>query len=1009
MHSYQSIIIQDLVEQLAKSIKESKNTLFQAEYIVGTNIVSKTYIKEQIALKNGIAANLNFISWDRLLQLIFRILRPNTLVLDYAKANTVNKLIFDALGDPDFISAFPQISNYYNADKNKQYSLAQKITQLFDSYLKYQPELFIHWEDSCFESTSFDEKWQLTLWRIYQENLQKTGLYDNYIVFKTIKQEIQNNTERLTYLKQQLPVLHYIQNAQSTRYQIGLVKAIAPYITVHFYSNTIDNDTYASNSLLSLWTKAAQPFFFDQTVRVFNSREIAKHNTDLHHLQKAILSDSPCSITNDNSIQIHGHYTAFREVEGLLNILINQYKNTKLQAKNCTVYCNDLAAYIPAIHHFFNHPSYSIPYKIVGEYNYNTDTGIHALASLLRYDIDIMDPEQLLSIVQYPSIMQRFGFEDIPLLRQWISQANIRFQYQSNPDSDLQFISWKNGLDRLFLGSCTGLNHWYEQDILMIDAAESQTMDLLIAFRYFVDNLYQYKQQTKQAKTIANWIAFTQEFIEFFFEVDKQEDVEHFLDVLTDFHTDNQDLEDYSTWLLMLSKDLETTKNRTSSNTNGITFVELKNAQVLPSAFTALLGLNYNSYPSTSQSIDFDLLKDNPEYLSKKTRESDKFTILNAILQTSETLVLSYQSHNPKTNDVLPASIVIEQLVDVLQANGTNDFVPTYHPLQPYNTKYNKEPNLISYTQRKNTSTFEVVKINKPAVELTQVRVPMSRLCNFFTDSFKQFYNYNLGIYIDEQQDSLPNAEVFDLTPIDNWQIRHYFFENDIYYFDAPQQIKDKHIKQLKAQGLLPLNNLAQVAITKAFDNYFNLYTAYFQYIGELKPIKTAYTYQINIDQKTYIIQGSAHIRNKEYLLAAYSSNTNKTLLEWLFTSYILFKQNSCTHSLLLLNQGKTTEKLELTPQKLELIMPEESWEYLIDKFHQGTITFDPFYLLYSMKNYPSVDDLIHAIRNEDYLSAYCASEIFKPSFYANTQMQERLFKNYNYISNLLTSVSNVK
>ena len=89
--------------------------------------------------------------------------------------------------------------------------------------------------------------------------------------------------------------------------------------------------------------------------------------------------------------------------------------------------------------------------------------------------------------------------------------------------------------------------------------------------------------------------------------------------------------------------------------------------------------------------------------------------------------------------------------------------------------------------------------------------------------------------------------------------------------------------------------------------------------------------------------------------------------------------------------------------------MPEETWEYLIDKFHQGTISFDPFYLLYSMKNYPSVDDLIHAIRNEDYLSEYCASEVFKPSFYANTQMQERLFKNYNYINNLLTSVSNVK
>ncbi|MEC4114920.1 exodeoxyribonuclease V subunit gamma [Myroides pelagicus] len=1008
MHSYQSIIIQDLVEQLAKSIKESKNTLFQAEYIVGANLASKTYIKEQIALKNGIAANLNFISWNRLLQLIFRILKPNTLALDHAKANTINKLVFDALADPIFISAFAQISNYYKGDKSKQYSLAQKITQLFDNYLKYQPELFTKWEDPAFESTYLDEKWQLALWRIYQENLHKIGKYDNYIVFKTIIKEIQNKTERLTYLKQQLPVLHYIQNSQSTKYQIELIQALSCHVTIHFFSNTINNKPYASSSLLNLWTKAAQPYFFDKTVTCFPVREIAEQNTNLYHLQNAILSDSPCVVTRDNTIQIHGHYTAFREVEGLLNILINQYKNSELYAKNCTVYCNDLTAYIPAIHHFFNLENYSIPYRILGECNYNSDTGIHALSSLLRYDIDLMDPEQMLSIIQYPSIMQRFGFDNIPLIRQWISQANMRFQYQ-NQKSDLQFISWKNGLDRLFYGSCTGLNHWYEQDILMIDAAESQTMDLLVALRYFVDNFYHYKQQTKQAKSIADWIVFTQNFIEFFFNVDEDKDIEHFLDILPDFNSESQDLEDFATWLLMLSNELESTKNRTTLNTSGITFVELKNAQVLPSAFTALLGLNYNTYPSSNQSIDFDLLKDNQEYLAKKARENDKFTMLNAILQTSETLVLSYHSHNPKTNDALPPSIVIEQLVDVLQANNTNDFKPTYHPLQRYNTRYNKEPNLISYTQRKNASTFQVIRIKNSPVELTEVRVSMSRLCNFFTDSFKHFYNYNLGIYIDEQQDSLPNAEVFDILPIDNWQIRHYFFENDLYYFDAPQQIKDKHIKQLKAQGLLPLNNLAQTAITKAFNSYSNLYTAYFQYIGENKLLKTAYTYPINIDSKTYIIEGSARIKNKEYLLAAYSSNINKTLLEWLFTSYILFKQNSCTHSVLLLNQNKTTTKLELTPEKMALIMPEETWEYLIDKFHQGTTTFDPFYLLYSLKNYLNVGDLIRAMRNEDYLSAYCASEIFKPSFYNNYQMQEKLFNNYNYINNLLTRVSNVK
>ncbi|MDR2223933.1 MAG: exodeoxyribonuclease V subunit gamma [Flavobacteriaceae bacterium] len=1005
---FQSTLIQPLIKQLALILKHSKNSVFQPEYIVGANASTKSYIKEQLTTYNGVTANLKFTSWNNVLQIIFRLLKPSNFVFEYANTTTTTQYLYNALSETNFIAQFPEISNYYSKDKRKQYGLAKKINHLFEEYLRYQPQLFKQWQTTTYSPKSPTEQWQQALWKTYREMLQQANLYDSYTVLETIYNEMSINSDRLIYLGEKLPCIHFLHTAQTTTSEMQLLQAIRPYCTVYLYSHSVNHNSYNKGSLMQLWSNAAQSVQTDSTLQQIEHTASAHKSTDLYNLQQSLYKQTePISYIGDHTIQIQGHYTPFREIEGLLNSLIEKYHTTTVHAKDIVVYCNDLSNYIPAIHYFFNQPKYAIPYCIFGEYNYHTDTPLQALSALLAYRVEIMDPEELLILLQYPCLNKKFRITDIELLRKWIKQANIRFQYEADQTQDLHYISWKNGLDRILLGSCIGQQEEYNNDLLLLDVAEGATMDQLITFRYFVEQLYNYKQETHTDKTIAQWILYTQELIEFFFIVEKEDELREFCKQLSDFYTNSPEVHDFETWQMMLQPLLQNSQESIPPTLGGITFMGLKQAQVIPSTFTAVLGMSYNTFPTTQQGISFDLLKDIEEYKVKSRKEYDKFTFLNLILQTTDTLYISYLSHHPKTNDELPPSILVEQLIAFINQKTPQQLTVVHHPLQRYSTLYNRQIDLISYTQNLTTIASEEIITSSlvPIDTPKEFIISMTRLTGFYIDSFKQFYNYTLGIYIEEEQDTLPTAEPFELAPVELWQIRNYFFQHHIHWYTISEKDKKHHLKLLKAQGLLPLNHLGEVSIDQAFSKYMPLYNTFFSLTGENAPIQTPYQYNYTVEDTIYYIEGMAPIKNKQYCITAYSTNTNRIILDWLFTSYILLKSHLCDTCILLFNKNKELKQKELTLEQLDNYFSQSEWDNLLHTFHKGIKEFTPFYLPYEINEYLTVDDYIESLTVEAYLSPYVAKELYKPYFLNNKELTTAMFENYKIMFNLINRI----
>ena len=127
--------LKSLVDQLADQIGR-QTSVFQTIYIVTQTAGMNIWLKQQLAQKLGIAANIQFLKPNDAIHLLFKKLSGKYLFQSIS-AHDLNWLIFDILNEPQFISQFEKIAEYYNQDglegEIKRMALSEKIAaQLAD-------------------------------------------------------------------------------------------------------------------------------------------------------------------------------------------------------------------------------------------------------------------------------------------------------------------------------------------------------------------------------------------------------------------------------------------------------------------------------------------------------------------------------------------------------------------------------------------------------------------------------------------------------------------------------------------------------------------------------------------------------------------------------------------------------------------------------------------------------------------------------------------------------------
>ncbi|KKK90636.1 hypothetical protein LCGC14_2721020, partial [marine sediment metagenome] len=340
----------------------------------------------------------------------------------------------------------------------KLYQVSKKIVDTFDQYLVFRPEMIFSWE------AGRADHWQAKLWRGLVsdgDNLHRARLMETLIQkIRNKEVEIDNFFERISIFGiSYLPDFHLQVFSELSRMitvnlflmnpcreywadivsDRGIKKIKGRYEDEPFPEDSLHLER--GNRLLASMGLMGKNFFsrineFDcETIEKFEAWDDESLLSTLHGDILSLI-DRPGSkpaheAPYDRSIQFHSCHSPMREIEVLHdNILAMFEENSKLLPKDIIVMTPDIESYAPFIHSIFdtqNDAALWIPYSIADQNIRKNSRVIDGFLSLLDLCGSRFGNAQVLLLLEFPAIREKFGLTDTDLkkIEFWIRDTHI--------------------------------------------------------------------------------------------------------------------------------------------------------------------------------------------------------------------------------------------------------------------------------------------------------------------------------------------------------------------------------------------------------------------------------------------------------------------------------------------------------------------------------------------------------------------------------------------------------
>ena len=154
---------------------------------------------------------------------------------------------------------------------------------------------------------------------------------------------------------------------------------------------------------------------------------------------------------------------------------------------------------------------------------------------------------------------------------------------------------------------------------------------------------------------------------------------------LTVVHNDTVELQVIISWL----EDRVAERKSANGFLRGqLTFCSMLPMRSIPFKVIALLGMNEGEFPKIDRNPTFDLLTHNFRKGDRSRRADDRYQFLEILLSARQQLIITYIGQSITQNEVIPPSVVISELLEVLQESYQLSDLITRHPLQPFSQRY---------------------------------------------------------------------------------------------------------------------------------------------------------------------------------------------------------------------------------------------------------------------------------------------------------------------------------
>lgn len=853
-----------LSENLSHELADMELGVFLPVCIVTQTEGMNSWLKQEVASKIGIAANLKFLKPNDLIHQVYRLLGGKFIIPLTAESHSW--LLFNLLGAQEFKNKFKAISSYFSGTKAdsdlKRMSIAEKVADLFDQYQIYRPEIIAKWNKGT-QPVDSQEAWQHYLWteskKLLADQLpDKTEMAD--FIFQELKKPHQQQK-----LQQEMPGVQIFGLSVITKFHIELFHAIGSCIDLTFHLLNPAPEIYwfddrsaklmaflqrkgwadrsessAGNVLLTTWGKVIRNTFelLFQSDEIINDYEsVGSEYPGKRTLLQVIQSDIFENLTDaerlpiteamlqDGSITINSCFTPAREVEVLYNYLVHliDIRKESISARDVVVMVSDIDVYAPYIKAVFSNAPYKFPFSIADERVENSDSIVSALEHILQLTPLNFKAEEVLQLLDSSFIRSRFGISDINLIRSVVNDANIRFGIAGNTEDDTRFVSWKYGLKRIMYGLCMNGEEAYQSEnetIYPLDRIEGQTSFELIRFQHFIEVLTSFIEEREQSRSVADWAKYIEETLYNLVidpDTDAEEDLTWLLQRLEQYVAIQGVLTEPISYLVFAESYVQTLSANTRSSSfamGGITFCSLIPMRSIPFKVVALLGLNFDKFPRKENPLSFNLMEFEKKKGDRNVKDNDKHLFLETLLSAKKYFYLSYIGQNANDNTHLPPSSLVDEFMDYLQKKapvGLNQLVQK-QPLHSFSKLYTSaDPKLYNYLDDGNTSVdFQFTNPESGKAVFESV-ISTKTFIAFFKHPVKVYFNNVLEIYYNNDDELLAETELFELDSLQTWGLKEQLLTTNA---DELSLLTGRLLRT----GRLPLKNSATVEVKKILD-----------------------------------------------------------------------------------------------------------------------------------------------------------------------------------------------
>ena len=928
---YRSNSINSLSEAFLDLLASKKyNDPFEKNWIIIQNKEMQQWITLQEADHNSISANNEFIFPSEFLWKLYRLKNPELPKYLPSDRIPLQWSVFEVISNDDQLLS--EIISKDFSDKKHLLQLSKSISDVFDLYQVYRPELIQKWESGRLVYNISQEKWQAKLWKKISVKWEKKGDKVTRVdAFKDLCNWIKSGSFPISKIPENIWIFSLPRISKPFSKSLGL---LSKHVDIHNfgYSFNVDKST---ESELSLSKKVLRSHFDNKEVLnesiskvQFETKDIKLTEkegsaTKLEALQSFLRGkEVPVFSDKDSSIQIHSCHNKRREVELLKDILLNSFdKDPELSPEDCLVLVPNLEDYHLILKDIFSKALKEPAIPVAKVFDDSSSIRTKALLKILNALTSDFKVNTILELIENPVLSAKWKFDesDISKLRDWAVELRIHREIEGS------IFSWFSALDKLFLGFTMEADKFsvFQDRSVYTSFITKESSELIARTSSFLSLLKKETNLSSRSLTIKDWLKKVQEIVGLFLldKYDQEFNVQKLINELKDLEAKLEPLDSKKTisfelFLMWFKENIAGSASSVSGFGHGININEYVPNRNIPYKFVAILGLSEGTFPVSTIRPEYDLIHRFPTKGDRIEQHEQRYLFFDMIQSAKDKLHISYLRQNSRTNSNSSPSTLVQELIESCSKKNIQLEIET-HRLHGFEEEYfsNKSLRLLSYSERRRT-ICENILLNKTGLDSfisadftvidQESTVSANDLTSFFAHPVKAFCKNVLGISNYEDIEDPDDREQFETKELNKYFLKEFlqdaFFEN----------LDESEMRSASfAAGLLPEGFPGELD----FASNMNL-------IRKLSKVKEQFdlaskeSKEIEIELPPYNIEGSVNkVINDTRLDIRLGKLKGKNILDLWINHLILNYDSNFKSQLFYFDSNENLKSLTLTPE----------------------------------------------------------------------------------------------